>query len=138
MRPVLTVLAFTLLFAPEIAGQEHATSTKAGVYTTQQASRGRDVYLGNCKSCHVPESHTGATFNATWNGRALSELYVYIRDLMPKNDPGSLSPQENADVVAYLLRMNRMPAGKNELPVDSTVLKAIRFETTKISVRKDQ
>lgn len=138
MRLFLAVLAFFILCARDIAAQEHATSTKAGVYTAQQAIRGRDVYWGNCRSCHVPETHTGATFNATWNGRALSELYAYIRDLMPKNDPGSLTPQDYADVLAYLLRMNRMPAGQHELPVDSTALKAIRIETPKISVRKDQ
>ena len=34
---------------------------------------------------------------------------------MPKNDPGSLAPEDVADVVAYLLKMNAMPVGKDEL-----------------------
>jgi hypothetical protein len=78
-------------------------------------------------------------FNATWNGRALSELYVYIRDRMPKNDPGTLTAQENADVLAYLLRMNRMPMGQADLPADSVALKSIRIDTTMMPppVRKD-
>jgi len=108
-----------------------STTTKHGVYTTQQAVRGKDIYAGNCKSCHTPESHTGATFNATWNHRALSELYGYIRDRMPKNNPGTLSDQEYADVLAYLLRLNKMPGGRHELSADSTALKSIRIETTK-------
>ena len=108
-----------------------STTTKSGVYTTQQAIRGKDVYAGNCKSCHTPESHTGATFNAIWNHRVLSELYGYIRDRMPKNEPGSLSEQEYTDVLAYLLRMNKMPTGRHELPADSAAMKSIRIVITK-------
>ena len=102
-----------------------------GVYTAEQAARGRDIYAGNCRSCHTAESHTGATFNAIWNRRSLAELFAFIRERMPKNDPGSLSAQEYADVLAYLLRMNRMPAGQMELSSDSSALKGIRIETTK-------
>jgi mono/diheme cytochrome c family protein len=106
-------------------------TTKSGVYTTQQAVRGKDIYAGLCKSCHTAESHTGATFNATWNKRSLAELYSFIRDRMPKNEPGSLSAQEYTDVLAYLLRMNRMPSGRSELPADSAAMKSIRIEITK-------
>ena len=37
----------------------------------EQASRGRDVYLSSCRSCHTPQSHTGATFNKWWRGKHL-------------------------------------------------------------------
>lgn len=115
-----------------------ATSTRTGVYTTEQSARGVDVYAGYCKSCHTPESHTGAVFAAKWRGRRLSELYEYIRDQMPKNAPGSLSDEEYADVLAYLLKMNRMPAGKQQLSTDAAALKSIRIETPKTPVRKGQ
>lgn len=111
-------------------------TTKSGVYSSEQAVRGRSVYALSCKNCHTPESHTGPVFNTKWDRRPLSELFVYIRDLMPKNEPGTLSPEENADVLAYLLRLNRMPAGANDLPSDPTALKSIRIETT-MPVRKD-
>lgn len=106
-------------------------TTKSGVYTAAQAVRGRDVYAGNCKSCHTAESHTGAAFNATWNKRSLSELYTYIRDRMPKNEPGSLSLEEYADVLAYVLKLNRMPAGQRELPADPAAIKRIRIDVPK-------
>jgi hypothetical protein len=48
---------------------------------------------------------------------------------MPKSDPGILSQKEYAQVVAYLLKMNRMPAGEAELPEDSMQMKNIRFDT---------
>lgn len=119
------------------AAAQSATSTKSGVYSREQALRGQDIYAGICKNCHTPESHSGATFTTKWKGKALLDLYVYIRDQMPKNAPGSLSPEENADVLAYLLRMNRMPVGPIDLAADSDSLKAIRIEMTTMPVRKD-
>lgn len=106
-------------------------TTRRGVYTAAQASRGRDIYAGNCRSCHTPETHTGAMFAATWNRRSLADLYAFVRERMPKNDPGSLSDQEYADVLAYVLKMNRMPAGRVELAPDSASMQAIRIDVGK-------
>jgi mono/diheme cytochrome c family protein len=143
----LSVLAIAIILSRDAAAQStkstktaksakappcaDAVTTRSGVYTSQQAARGRDVYLGNCKSCHTPESHTGAAFHATWNKRSLSDLYAYMRERMPKNDPGALSDQEYADVLAYVLKMNRMPAGKAELPTDAAAIKRIRIDVPK-------
>ena len=118
-----------IISAGELAAQTNGggASTKDGVYTREQALRGQDVYAGNCKSCHAPESHTGVLFTSRWNGKPLLELYLYVRELMPKSDPGTLTPEEYAAVVAYMLRMNRLPVGDNELPTDTTTLKGIRI-----------
>lgn len=110
-------------------------TTRSGIYTREQSIRGSDIYAGNCRSCHTVETHTGAAFNATWDGRPLSDLYEYIAERMPKNDPGSLAPQEYADVLAYVLRMNRQPAGSTELPPDSLALKAVRIDLPKPVLR---
>ena len=48
---------------------------------------------------------------------------------MPKNDPGSLGAENAADVMAYLLKMNAMPVGQNELYPDADSLKQYRIET---------
>lgn len=103
-------------------------STRAGVYTRSQASRGSEVYALNCQSCHTPATHAGPLFVAKWDGHLLSELYGYIQTSMPKSDPGSLTRREYTVVLAYLLKMNGMPAGKEELPADSLALKKIRIE----------
>jgi mono/diheme cytochrome c family protein len=102
-------------------------STLDGLYTDEQASRGKDVYLGSCRSCHTPASHTGATFNQWWRGKHLSDLFAFVSTRMPKNDPGSLAPEDVADVMAYLLKMNAMPVGPNELPADADSLKKYRI-----------
>lgn len=103
-------------------------STLSGVYTNEQASRGKDVYSGNCKSCHTPSSHTGATFAKWWRGKQLSELFTFVSTRMPKNNPGSLADEDVADVMAYLLKMNAMPVGPGELLPDVDSLKKFRIE----------
>jgi cytochrome c5 len=108
-----------------------AESTLAGVYTEKQAMRGEDTYMSICVGCHSPGTYVGPTFLAKWEGRPLSDFYETMSEKMPKDDPGSLEPGEYAQVVAYLLNKNGMPAGKTELPADVTVLKKIRMEAPK-------
>ena len=50
----------------------------------------------------------------------------------PKKDgPGSLSPDQYADVLAFMLEKNKFPAGKTELPADLDGLKTIRIDSSK-------
>lgn len=98
-------------------------STLDSVYTTDQASRGKDVYFGTCRSCHAVGFFTTPSFETHWKGKHLSDLYNYVLTKMPGNDPGSLSPEATADVLAYVLQLNRMPAGGNELWPDADSLK---------------
>lgn len=107
------------------------TSPRAGVYSAEQAARGRDIYAGMCQACHTVASHTGPTFRGAWGGRPLSDLFGFIRERMPKNEPGSLAAEEYADVLAYLLKLNGMPAGEHELPADTTLLKKIPLDTAR-------
>src|SRR3954471_8458319 len=125
-RMAAAVFCLSLSGASIAAQSPHArvdtVTTQLGVDSFQQSRRGSDIYAGNCRSCHTPETHTGPVFSTTWQGRTLADLYTYIRDRMPKNDPGSLSPQEYIDVIAYLLRMNKLPMGELELAADSLAL----------------
>jgi mono/diheme cytochrome c family protein len=125
------------MFSATAAAQSSSRSSDAGVYSREQVSRGQDVYLGQCRSCHTPDAHASPTFQAAWGGKPLQELYAYIRERMPKNDPASLSDQEYIDVLTYLLRLNRVPEGASELPADTDALKAIRFDPKPLAVRKD-
>lgn len=100
-----------------------------GVYTNEQAGRGKNVYAGSCRSCHSPTSHTGEVFAGWWQNKPLSDLYNFIATQMPKNDPGTLAPEDVADVVAYLLKMNEMPTGKAELYPDADSLKKFWIDT---------
>ena len=115
----------------QTSGPSTQRSTSSGVYSADQATRGRDVYAMQCKSCHTPASHTGAIFAAWWDRKPLSELYQFIVTRMPKNEPGSLQADEYVDVMAYLLKLNELPSGNEPLPADSVAMKKIRIEVGK-------
>jgi S-disulfanyl-L-cysteine oxidoreductase SoxD len=110
-----------------------------GVYTEEQAKRGETVYRKECASCHgdmltggeSAPALTGGAFQANWNGLTLGDLFDRIRKTMPQSAPGRLTRQQGADVLAFMLSVNKFPAGKTELYRQSEMLKEIRFETKK-------
>jgi hypothetical protein len=108
-----------------------ADSTLAGVYTSAQAVRGEETYMSICVSCHSAGTYVGPEFLAKWADRPLSDLFDLLIEQMPKDDPGGLQPGEYAQVIAYLLRQNKLPAGKSELPADSAALRKIKFAAPK-------
>jgi mono/diheme cytochrome c family protein len=125
---LLAGIGMLAVAVPSAHAQSARRSTTSGVYTEAQAARGRDTFAGMCQACHTPATHTGPTFIASWGNRPLWELFDYLMANMPKSDPGSLSPEEYAQVLAYVLKMNGMPAGSRELPADEAALRAIRLE----------
>jgi len=50
---------------------------------------------------------------------------------MPMSNPGSLSRQQVADVLAFVLSENKFPAGEAELPRQAEILNQIGFLATK-------
>jgi mono/diheme cytochrome c family protein len=103
-------------------------SVKAGVYTAEQATRGETVFKGQCASCHAPNRFTDELFYVSFAGKPLLELFQVITDSMPEDNPGSLKPQEYADVITYMLKLNKFPAGEVELPPTKEVLGTIMME----------
>ena len=115
-----------------------------GVYTEDQAKRGEPMYRKECAACHGDtltggESApplTGGAFLANWNGLTMGDLFDRIRKTMPQSAPGRLTRQQDADILAFMLSVNKFPAGKLELYRQSEMLKEIRFETAKPSPKK--
>ena len=70
----------------------------------------------------------GESFLANWSGLPLSELFERIRISMPADNPGKLSRQQNADILASILKFDTYPAGSSELPTQTEALQRIRFE----------
>jgi len=127
--------AFTVLRA-----QETSRSVWDGVYTDQQAKRGESKYRENCADCHGDDLEgdaeapalSGAAFQTDWEGLPLGSLFQRIRRDMPLNRfVGSLSPAVNADILAYILKVNRFPQGSAELSHAADLLNQIRFESVK-------
>jgi mono/diheme cytochrome c family protein len=110
-----------------------------GVYTDEQAQRGKTRYAQLCASCHGDtlaggESApplAGGEFLANWNTLTMGDLFDRTRSTMPQNKPGSMSREANAEIMAFLLSSNQFPAGKTALPQASEVLREIRIEAIK-------
>ncbi len=97
----------------------------AALYTSDQARRGQKTYERNCVNCHNASAYSGAVFRRVWGGRSAFEIWEQIRTTMPQDAPGRLKPGDYADIVAYLLRLNRYPAGEEELPADADRLRQL-------------
>jgi S-disulfanyl-L-cysteine oxidoreductase SoxD len=95
-----------------------------GVYTEEQAKRGQARYR-RCILCHLDELQgdpakqaapiAGEAFLEKWIGHTVKELLEKTSATMPQDSPGSMSPQEYADVLSYMFQVNKFPAGKEEL-----------------------
>ena len=124
-----------------VGAQEATRSVWDGVYTQEQADRGRPLYNEHCASCHadtlmggeMSPPLVGGEFLSNWNGLTLGDLFERIRTTMPQNKPGKLTREVNADITAYILSVNKFPAGKTELPHSAEFLKDIRIDSEKKS-----
>jgi mono/diheme cytochrome c family protein len=117
----------TLIAASAISAQD-MKSVKTGVYTAEQAERGVALYKQKCASCHAPNRFTDDLFYTSFAGKPLWEMFDVISDSMPEDDPGGMKPEEYADVIAYLIRLNGFPTGQTELPTSKEALALILFE----------
>ena len=142
---ILACSTLTLFCA--VNAQEPAPPARSvwdGVYTEEQAKRGEPIYRKECAACHGDQLTggesapplTGGAFLSNWNGLTLADLFDRIKKTMPQTAPGKLTRQQNSDVLAFMLSMNKFPAGKTELYKQSEMLKEIRFESEKPPAKK--
>lgn len=144
-------VAFVVAATGAGAGQAPSAAKRTaidGVYTVEQAKRGRDSYRKRCVLCHldngqgqqaVPEIPgqsleregdaeappiAGDEFLKKWAGHTVRELFDKT-STMPVGNPGALKPQEYADLVALILEFNKFPAGQQELPTAREQLELI-------------
>jgi quinoprotein glucose dehydrogenase len=131
----IPLLCMALLAYP----QQSTRSVWDGVFTEEQAQRGRVIFLNECANCHgrdlegadMTPALTGGAFLANWDSLTVGDLADRIRISMPLDSPGKLSRQQNADTVAYILGFNAFPAGKEELPREAPAMKQILIRASR-------
>src|SRR5687768_11969596 len=105
---------------------------RAGVYSKAQAERGEQAYAVSCGSClgmtlagGEGPALAGEAFIIGWKDTPLSDLFTVVKETMPRTAPGSLSPEINADIVAFILKANGFPPGETDLSSDAEALAKI-------------
>jgi S-disulfanyl-L-cysteine oxidoreductase SoxD len=138
-RRLLKLLIIALgLFQPVLFAQlaRHEVSIRNGVYTAEQAQQGKAIYQNRCGMCHGNSLDglgqnsplKGTTFLTNWTGQTMADLFMKTIVMMPATNPGTLTPKETAEVIAYMLSANKFPAGKVELPSDPQSLEMIHID----------
>jgi S-disulfanyl-L-cysteine oxidoreductase SoxD len=138
MKPGFLIASLVFVQALVLVSAQGKT-TLDGIYTEAQARRGEKIYADSCASCHGPDLSgggqtpglAGREFNMDWSDLALSDLFDRTRATMPADAPGTLKPEQAADVIAFILQKGSFPAGQTELPADAAVIKAITFVSPK-------
>ena len=128
MRRPLATVALTMATAGAAWAQQ--TSLRDGVYSANQARRGKTRYEASCAACHLGDlsgtlaGDAGApplrgepfvSFIEGWDAR---RLFEYIKTTMPADDPSTLSDDTYLDILAYVFQVNDFPAGSVELGLD--------------------
>ncbi|MEO7347325.1 MAG: c-type cytochrome [Opitutaceae bacterium] len=114
-----------------------------GVYSAEQAARGKKAYVAECARCHGDKlegkkddeeeapAMIGKEFLAGWYGKPLGRMVDLTRRTMPPETAGTMSRPMTLDLVAYLLSENGIPAGKTDLPTTGAALREIMIEPKK-------
>jgi len=140
MRVVFALpLGLAVVLAGAAIAQESGRSVWQGVFTPDQANRGAAVYAQRCGACHGAAMNgtgeapalVGGEFVSHWDTMTVGDLFDRVRTTMPQNDPQSLTREEYADVLAFLLKNNGFPAGGQPLDRRSEVLATIGITAEK-------
>ncbi|MGD9740392.1 MAG: DUF1259 domain-containing protein [Parvibaculaceae bacterium] len=103
-------------------------------FTAQQVTQGRGTYGNGCSGCHGETLAgldggpplTGDLF-ARWFDGPVVDLFTFIHERMPADQPGSLTPRQVAGLVAFLSERNGFTAGDTALPEDPAALAGMVF-----------
>ena len=139
---LIIILASIVVLHSTLRAQETGKTSHSvweGVYTKDQANRGEALYAQHCSSCHGPDlsgndeaaSLSGSAFLANWDGLTIGDLSERVRVSMPPNKLGTVSRQQIADILSYVLSVNSVPAGKAELDSKLELQKQVRIEANK-------
>jgi len=135
---VLIVSGFLASLGVAVAAQA-TRSVNEGVYTADQAKKGEATYKEQCAACHGDNLEgsgpmpplAGKDFLANWTGKSLGDLYEKTQTTMPATAPGTLTPEQAADVVAFMLSKDNFPVGAAALEGKTEPLAQIKIEEPK-------
>ena len=118
-----------------------AFAVTAFAYTTDQASKGKELYVKYCAVCHGANGE-GGTVPAQFANLAgkkvppvagpgflpgmkdIGQVYDFAKKNMPGDKPGSLKSDEYLDIISFALQANNIkPDGKPLTPASAKKIK---------------
>ena len=112
---------------------------------TPRPSVAKPSRTNSASSCHGPDlsggeagpTLVGLEFLGNWTTLTLSDFYERVHATMPADAPGTMTPQQTADITAYVLKLNKFPAGTAELSTDLAELKKITIEGQRLAINEE-
>lgn len=116
----LTVSAILALFPAALFAQ--ATPS----FTQEQADAGRKFYRDTCQVCHGSTLANGqfgtplkgSLFHDKWKGKSVGEIEQFMFEKMPPDKVMTLTPDQIAIALAYILSRNDVMPGNEPLSGD--------------------
>src|SRR2546426_6259834 len=89
-----------------------------GVFTSEQAARGKTNFDLSCSRCHNVAligsergpAIKGATFLSHWDKDTIAGIFTKIRDTMPQGNASTVTDDDKLDILTYILQQNGVPA----------------------------
>src|SRR5687767_12137145 len=130
---------FAAALTSAAVGAQATKSVNDGVFTAEQATKGEAVYKEQCAACHGDNLEgsgpmpplAGKDFLSNWQGKTVGDLYEKTQTSMPATAPGTLTPEQATNLMAYMLSVSKYPAGSAALPDKMDDLKKISIDAPK-------
>ena len=110
-----------------LTGKPKSKHTKVpALYTADQAAKGALAYYQNCAMCHGPllDGQSGGYSGPALKGAEfadpsydfhLSDIFNFVAKLMPAATPGSLTHEQDVQIMAFILQQNGYPSGSKRI-----------------------
>ena len=120
---ILRGLAVFLVAVGPVAAQARRTVWD-GVFTAEQAARGKTMFASTCAACHAADLSggngsglKGEVFVNHWMEGSLDALFTRVKSMPPNR--ANLGGSAYVELVAFLLDANAFPAGAQELTAEA-------------------
>ena len=125
--PLLIALASPALLAQDLPG-----------FTQEQADAGRAAYRETCQICHGSTLANGqfgtplrgSFFREKWKGKSVGELQQFMFEKMPPDKVMTLTPEQSANLLAFILSRNDLMPGTAPLSGDYSSQMALPLPST--------
>lgn len=129
MALAMGVAALVTAIALHAQDAPASATVKNKVYTKAQATRGQEMFTKSCAKCHRLDPKAalaegpdlgGDAFLTKWDGKSVHELAMSMRLSMPPDGSITLTEDDTAMLIAYLLKANGFPEGEKPLKADAS------------------